>query len=70
MQRDVSEIPTVELKATAFDLTKQIQFFQNQLAIIEQELIRRAQVAQQPDRAGAPQISNLPTDIEGIVPRA
>ena len=70
MQKDVAEIPTVELKATAFDLTKQVQFFQSQLAIIEQELIRRAQAAQQPPQGPIPRMSDLPSNIEGIVPRA
>ena len=44
MEKDVSEFTVIELKALAFDLMKQIQFSQNQLGIIEQELIRRAQL--------------------------
>ena len=69
MQKDVSEIPTVELKATAFDLTKQVQFLQNQLAIIEQELIRRAQAAQQASQGPIPRVSDVPVSPDGVVPR-
>ena len=42
-QKNVEDIPTVELKAAAFDITKQLQFLQGQLSVIEQELVRRAQ---------------------------
>lgn len=68
-QRNVEEVPTVELKATAFDLTKQLQFAQNQLSIIEQELMRRAQESQ---NAGhhppfpTAQLFELPTPPNGL----
>ena len=43
METDVSTLTVIELKAIAFDLIRQIQFNQNQLSIIEQELMNRAQ---------------------------
>jgi len=49
METDVSTLTVIELKAIAFDLIKQIQFNQNQLSIIEQELIRRAQLPKEND---------------------
>ena len=48
MNKEVIDIPTIELKAFAYDLSKQFQFIQNQLSVIEQELIRRAQLPAPP----------------------
>jgi hypothetical protein len=58
-QREVSSVSTVELKALAYDFTKQIQFLQGQLGVVEQELIKRAQQS-----ASVPSSdSEYPTDM-------
>jgi uncharacterized membrane protein YccC len=43
MEKQLSEINLVELKALAYDHLSQIEFLQNNLRAINQELARRAQ---------------------------
>ena len=65
MQKNVEDIPLVELKSIAYDLTKQMQFLQNQLQLVEGELMKRAQAAeaQQPQQPVPVPPQPVPVDL-------
>lgn len=47
-QVDITKVETVQLKAFAYDLVSQLTQIQNTLNVVNQELGKRAQAAQQP----------------------
>lgn len=57
MERQISDLTTVELKAIAYDQMAQIELAQNNLRAINQELSKRVQQTSPP---AAPAIEPLP----------
>lgn len=61
MERQLSDISTVELKALAYDQLAQLEMIQNNLRTLNQELSRRANPQSQfPNQPGTGQIEPLP----------
>ena len=69
MERKLEDLTVLELKAFAYDQMIQLEQAQNNLRVLNQELVRRAQLAQQTSQTQSltPTESYIPNASESLV---